>query len=346
MKITKRGSKWQYDFRYDGERFRGGGYSSKRDAQYAGNEKYNQLSSNIRLDRELTFADYFKKWIETNRYHTVTPKTYKSYKSALIHIEDHSIGSVRLKDTTRHKFQEFINEYAKSHAKETIKKFKGYCNACFESAVFEGTMIKNINHNITYTPGTASKHEDTKFIQMKDYERVKAQLKKSKSQSSLFLFVMLITGARFSCAAALKRDHIDELKSTIFIDEHKTELSPRTLSIPREDLRHVLEGIKNIPVQSDGKIFKLSYEAVNKQMKRVCTQLNIDEVTSHALRHTHCSYLFAKGLSIEYISRRLGHANVATTREIYQHMFKETYIDEDAKAMEILSSMESKAVNG
>ncbi|RIN21125.1 hypothetical protein BU061_13210 [Staphylococcus succinus] len=30
----------------------------------------------------------------------------------------------------------------------------------------------------------------------------------------------------------------------------------------------------------------------------------------HSIRHTHCSYLLHNGLSIYYISKRLGHRNI------------------------------------
>ncbi|PTE44410.1 site-specific integrase, partial [Staphylococcus epidermidis] len=37
----------------------------------------------------------------------------------------------------------------------------------------------------------------------------------------------------------------------------------------------------------------------------------------------HCSYLLAKGISIQYISKRLGHADIHTTLKIYSHLIKE-----------------------
>ena len=43
-------------------------------------------------------------------------------------------------------------------------------------------------------------------------------------------------------------------------------------------------------------------------------------MTSHVLRHTHASLLLAEGISIDTISRRLGHENSKITREIYLHV--------------------------
>jgi integrase len=44
-------------------------------------------------------------------------------------------------------------------------------------------------------------------------------------------------------------------------------------------------------------------------------------VTFHALRHTHASMLVHAGIDIVKISKRLGHANVSTTLDVYSHLF-------------------------
>lgn len=176
-------------------------------------------------------------------------------------------------------------------------------------------------------------------MQLKDYENYKKQLMKSSADSSLFLYIMHVTGCRYSGVRYLKYEYLNEKDNTIFIDERKTDLSPRRLTIPSKDMKYILSVLESKPKEIDGFPFKLSNNAINKQSKRICNQLGIKEYTSHALRHTHCSYLYSKGLSIEYISKRLGHASVSTTRDIYQHMFKDVYIDEDKKAMEVLMAI-------
>ncbi|MFH4935307.1 tyrosine-type recombinase/integrase [Staphylococcus cohnii] len=79
--------------------------------------------------------------------------------------------------------------------------------------------------------------------------------------------------------------------------------------------------------------------AVNKQLKQACRLHDIKEITSHALRHTHCSYLFANDVSIYYTSKRLGHKNISVATEIYSHLLEEKYLEENNKAVEVLSAM-------
>lgn len=52
----------------------------------------------------------------------------------------------------------------------------------------------------------------------------------------------------------------------------------------------------------------------------------LKKVTTHGLRHTHCSLLFEAGASIKEVQDRLGHTDVKTTMDIYAH------VSEKAKA--------------
>ena len=60
----------------------------------------------------------------------------------------------------------------------------------------------------------------------------------------------------------------------------------------------------------------------NKYLKENSLRILGREITPHALRHTHASLLLEQGISIDTISRRLGHENSDVTREIYLHVTK------------------------
>ncbi|QTJ35252.1 hypothetical protein B8A44_04395 [Dolosigranulum pigrum] len=48
-------------------------------------------------------------------------------------------------------------------------------------------------------------------------------------------------------------------------------------------------------------------------MRRACARANIQEISFHSLRHTHCSILLFQGISIHYISKRLSYSRVSIT---------------------------------
>lgn len=65
---------------------------------------------------------------------------------------------------------------------------------------------------------------------------------------------------------------------------------------------------------------------------------NLKRVTTHGLRHTHCSLLFEAGVPIERVQDRLGHSDIQTTMNIYTHVSEKIKEDTDeqfAKFMEI-----------
>ena len=59
---------------------------------------------------------------------------------------------------------------------------------------------------------------------------------------------------------------------------------------------------------------------LSKEWAAVAKDMRLS-VTFHALRHTHASMLIDAGIDIVKISKRLGHANVSTTLDVYSHLF-------------------------
>ena len=59
-----------------------------------------------------------------------------------------------------------------------------------------------------------------------------------------------------------------------------------------------------------------------KWMLHVQQKYGLKEITTHGLRHTHCSLLFEAGAKIKEVQDRLGHGDVQTTMNIYAHVTK------------------------
>ena len=59
--------------------------------------------------------------------------------------------------------------------------------------------------------------------------------------------------------------------------------------------------------------------------------------TPYSLRHTHTSYLLSKGIPIEYISKRLGHATISQTLDTYSHLLEEHKKEQGQRVRELFS---------
>ncbi len=64
-----------------------------------------------------------------------------------------------------------------------------------------------------------------------------------------------------------------------------------------------------------------SPRALSKEWASIAKGMGMAGVTFHALRHSHASHLIDAGVDIVKISKRLGHANVSTTLDVYSHLF-------------------------
>jgi len=61
----------------------------------------------------------------------------------------------------------------------------------------------------------------------------------------------------------------------------------------------------------------------HKWIVHVQKKYNLGTITTHGLRHTHCSLLFEADVSLKDVQDRLGHSDVQTTMNIYAHVSKE-----------------------
>ncbi|RNM18849.1 MULTISPECIES: tyrosine-type recombinase/integrase [Staphylococcus] len=338
------GEKWQYEFKYEGKRYRKKGFRTIREANSAGMDKLNELRNGFNTDHNITLKAYFENWIKTYKQPVVNENTYRHYRFTLKHIQDHKIGNTELSKINKQVYQKFINDFSKEHAKETIRKTNGAIRSALEDAVYDGLIHKNPTYKVNYKAGNPTKPEKEKYISLNDYEKLKAYLKTINSRSALALFIMICTGCRISGVRYMKLEYINQLKNQIYINEHKTDTSPRYVSVAKSDMKHISDMINNLIISYDGYIFKdtgsiITVNAINKTLKKACEVNEIPIITSHAIRHTHCSYLLAKGISIYYISKRLGHKNIAITTSVYSHLLEEKYSEEETKTTNILEKM-------
>ncbi len=76
---------------------------------------------------------------------------------------------------------------------------------------------------------------------------------------------------------------------------------------------------------------QIDYYAYNKYLKENSKALLNHQITPHALRHTHVSLLAEAGVSLDVISRRVGHEGSSITKTIYLHITeKQKEKDKDA----------------
>ena len=61
-------------------------------------------------------------------------------------------------------------------------------------------------------------------------------------------------------------------------------------------------------------------QSFSQVLDRKVAKLDVPTISLHDLRHTHATLLLKAGVPVKVVSERLGHANVAFTMSIYQHV--------------------------
>jgi integrase len=148
----------------------------------------------------------------------------------------------------------------------------------------------------------------------------------------MFLF-SCYTGLRFSDAIDLQLNQINEDNGyfSIYRPQNKTG---ETLSIPLiPEAVTIINKYDNIEREITGKVFpKISNQKFNLYLKALAQFAKIDkELTHHIARHTCATTLLNRGVSIDIVSKYLGHTSTKPTR-IYAKMQDETMKREILKA--------------
>jgi integrase len=176
-------------------------------------------------------------------------------------------------------------------------------------------------------------------------------------QLPLFLRLAATTGARRGELVALRWRHLDAAQALLTIErsvvvgldrylvekDTKTHQSRRvhlaggtsdalvSMRSSREarcdELRRDLAGFESLVVSPDHFMFSHDHagehpwrpDYVSLAFSRLRTQLGLDSIRFHDLRHFTATALLTGGLDVRTVSGRLGHASSATTLNVYAH---------------------------
>ena len=177
----------------------------------------------------------------------------------------------------------------------------------------------------------------------------------------------MITGARRGEIAGLKWDVVDWEKSRIHIcrsilystdigiyeDTPKTPESNRYVSLPAESME-ILKDYREWYFQqafkygdqwhntgflffreSPGHIGEpMNPDGITAYLSDFSEKYDLPHINPHAFRHTQASILYFNGVDAVSISKRLGHAKVSTTCDIYAHIMKSA----DERSAEVVAN--------
>nr|WP_283590455.1 site-specific integrase [Ligilactobacillus saerimneri] len=332
-----------------------GKFKRKKDAVASANElerELNQINLNL---RDISLADYFKRWYETYKKASIADNTCIKYSNTLNAIIEY-FKDTMLKDIKRSDYQRFINWYGKSHAMVSVKKVNGHIRSCIGYAIDDDIIAKDFTKRVQLV---ADKNRERKpeylttseLIQFKD---AVVNCLGGQSVSPYMILTAIYTGMRKSEIQALTWKDIDFMHSTISItkswDDLRKKVKPtknassnRTIPVNRAlldklvDLRanHSIMVFQNVlgEIPNSG--------VLNKAIDNILASIGISKnyFTFHSLRHVHVAYLIGQGVDIYAISKRLGHSNITTTLNTYSYLIDEYKAKNDKQIIQKLGAL-------
>lgn len=226
----------------------------------------------------------------------------------------------------------------------------------------EKEMLVQYNAAAKATPPKAAKKE-VNYFQPEDIVRIREALETEPLKWKVATHLLLITGCRRGEVMGLRWDRVDfannkikidtnllySAKRGIYEDTTKTgtvrfiKLPTETMELLRQYRRWYWElKIKNgdrwqdtgfLFVKENGE--PMIPDGITAWLSEFSKRHNLPHINPHAFRHTMASILINSGKDVVSVSKRLGHAKVSTTTDIYSHIIMEA----DEQASECLADV-------
>ncbi|AKG74401.1 site-specific integrase [Salinicoccus halodurans] len=340
MRIYKRDDKWAYDIHINNKRKRKSGFNTKREATAAARKHINDHEQGLQLDHAINFKEFYLEWVDIHKKPHISKSSYKWYLNALnIFIEEFGEDKL-LKDVRKNDYQQLLNKYAENRTQESTRKLNNFLKAAFNHAHDEGIIARNPAKGAVVKGKKPSATEESKYLSRTNFENLKAYVKTRSEMSYLVIYILMVTGARFSEVANMKYEDI-QMNNKIHLPGTKTDTADRIVPVSRKDIAYIKKRLDRHPTRISGAPFTISHNACLKALRTAQKHIDIPEdkwITLHGLRHTFCSIMLDEGILLSTMSKRLGHSSMEITQRVYAHLLEERELEDDKKIVEYLEA--------
>lgn len=303
-------------------------------------------------NKDILFHEYFSEWIQLYKVGAVRDVTLAKYKMSLNHLKKIA-PDIKVSEIDRRAYQKILNVYALTHEKQTTTDFHHQLKGAIIDAVDERFILVDPTRKVVIK-GRPPTKKKVKFISQFDLQKLLNNLELvDKINFDWLILLIAKTGLRFSEALALTPEDFNFAYQTVAITKTwnyknknggfqgtKNFSSKRVVQLDWKTNMQFAQLLDGYPEDKlifvTGRVFN---STVNNQLKRHCQKSEIPIISIHGLRHTHASLLLFAGVSIASVARRLGHANMSTTQQIYLHIIQELENQDNDKIMRYLSSI-------
>ena len=297
------------------------------------------------------FYDYYAQWITVYKEGAIRKVTMDKYLLTQSWIKQLA-PELRVCELSRITYQKLLNDYAKSHERQTTMDFHHQLKGAVLDAVDEGLIERDPTRK-AIIKGKKPRHKKLKYLNQFELHKLLSNLDLGQEINwDWFILLVAKTGMRFSEALAITPKDFDFSKQSLSINKTwdykgeggfmptKNQSSVRKIQIDWQLIIQFSTLVKDLP--EDEPIFvsgKVYNSTVNDILERHCKKSEIPVISVHGLRHTHASLLLFAGVSIASVAQRLGHSSMTTTQKTYLHIIQELENKDVDLVMRSLSSL-------
>lgn len=318
-------------------------------------------------DSRIELKELFEKYVAAKKFEVRQSTLNKTIQQFRHHVPD-SLLETRLDKITTKQLQEWkLSIEEKELAVTTKKNVYAALRAVFNFGVQMDYLQRNPLNKINNFKDPLSIKKEMEYYTAEEFSKFISAAKdfairKEREKHCLFAWnyhcffaIAFFTGLRkgeihalrwsdiSGCYLSVSRSLNQKLGSEDVITPPKNSSSYRTIQIPKP-LMEILDAHKKRAIQlpgfseddfilGDGK--SLRDTTIQKYNMRFAKIANVKCIRIHDFRHSHASLLANSGINIQEVARRLGHARIELTWNLYSHL----YPKEEEKAIKVLDGV-------
>ena len=324
------------------------------------------IKRTVEVDGNIRFKAFAEKFIEEYAKKKLKIKTWTVYEDKLEVINE-KIGHIKLKDLRVGHLNAFYNELQGENANRRTggllspKTVHGY-HRVISTILTKAVKWEYIPVNIAVNAELPRvENKEAPYLDEADARRLLELLHDEPMQWRAPITFALLSGLRRGELLGLRWEDVNFQEETIsivqtsqyipgqgvFIGTPKNKTSSRPLKLSStafmllrefriwQDKQRAYCG--SYWKDTDGRIFTASDGAplhpdnLTGWFAKFIKGTDLPHISVHSLRHSYASLLIAEGVPLVTVSKRLGHAQVSTTADIYSHSIKSA----DEKAAQV-----------
>lgn len=329
----------------------------------------NKVKQGYAAENRLTFEKYAEYVMQLKETKGKKHRTLDRYAEMLQRINP-AIGYMKIEDIRPGHLNDFYAQLAKPGqnkktggrlSNKTILEHHRLISTILAQA--EKEMLIPYNPASRAEPPQPQKKEVT-YFQPDEIIAIRDALESEPIKWSTATHLLLITGCRRGEIMGLKWAKVDFENNRIHIDNNlqytaarglyeetpKTAASVRNIKLPAETMQllwqyrswqarqQLASGDRwtytdYVFTQENGK--PMHPDSLTDWLGKFSKRHDLPHINPHAFRHTMASILYFNGMDSVTISKRLGHAKVSTTADIYAHIIQEA----DERAAECIGDV-------